>query len=184
MQTINDKLSNKLAPLFRKLSDLNIGLMGTETQVVRILVGEKDMMGQSTETLESSLIDNVILDYPAGDMRLHSALDNKTLSTSSISLWDFLPITLKFKFKSDIEDVDEAYDENAVELEEGDLIVHMRLGARNEKIPIVMKVEELEGSFLNRDLVSRQYNLTLFRGRLPNNVRDVVQDYVDNYVID
>jgi len=58
------KLSEKLAPVIRKLSDINIELLGRDTQVLKITKGATpDMYGETEDSYSSEILNNVIIKY-------------------------------------------------------------------------------------------------------------------------
>src|SRR5512147_1035959 len=106
--SIADKLSPVLAPLKRKLFDLNISLYGTKTQVLRILTGKLNNWGASTETFEQFVIDNAIVKHPWGNnIQIFGTFNQATMSydTQAIDLWDLLPIEIRIPFEGDTSDV-------------------------------------------------------------------------------
>ena len=171
---INDDLANVLSSVMRDLSDLTIDLLGTEASILRITKSTPDLMGQYKETLEATLIDKVTIQYPSGDIRLSDSVDNQVTKTEAFSMWDILPIKLKIPFKTD-----ESYENTAVSIKEGDIIVHVFLDEHGNKIPIKMEVTTINGNFKIRFLVRREYNLTLYRGVLSTEMETIIKDYVD-----
>jgi len=177
-KSIVDKLSHKLSPVLRNLSDLRIKkLLGIETQVLRIAYSNEDSLGQSDETIESNIIDNVTIQYPSGDIRIHMDRDNvnEQIDMSSFDLWDILPIKLQIPFKPNTN-----YDTEAVAIQEGDIIVNVFLDENDNKIPIVMQVTKVLGNFRTRFLVKKNYNLTLYRSIPEAALQTAIDTYVNN----
>lgn len=187
-RTVNDAISSKLAPVLRKISDLNVKLMGTETQILRITQTEENMLGQTEETLEATIIENVVLQYPNADKRLHTTTDNIndfSNDTESFDLWDVIPIKLLVPFHGSLSNTAEQnYKEYPIALKEGDIIVHVYFDEHDNKHSIVMVITKIIGSFMTRFLVSKHYQLTLVRGDLSTEMRILIDEYVLNLVFD
>jgi hypothetical protein len=177
VRTPNEKLAYVISPVIRKLTDLNIKLLGTETQVLRITNSTKDVFGQSVETLESQIIDNVILRYPTGDMRIWTDVSSQQSDMYTFDLWDILPIKLYIPFSASVN-----YATNPIALKEGDVIVHVILDENGHKIPVVMKIQKLLGTFLTRFLTKKSYNLTLYRGNIDSSIQTIINTYVNAIV--
>ena len=94
--SVYDKISKDVARVKRQLEDLNIKLLGTKLQVLRITVSEKDSIGDFTETLNSGVINNAIISHPLGNnvMLFNSLSENNTSDTYAIDLWEVLPFTM------------------------------------------------------------------------------------------
>jgi hypothetical protein len=179
IKTPNDILSSKLSDLYRKLSDLNIKILGTETSVLRITKSTPDVLGDFTETVSSQIINNVIIKYPTADIKLVNSTNSTTgAKTDAMDLWELLPIKLILPYYTNFE-----YTTNPIALMEDDIIVHVLIDENNNKIPITMYVTLPKGVLFNRHLVKKVYDLTLYRGDTTSAMQTIITTYVNSFVV-
>jgi hypothetical protein len=169
-----DKIANALAPSIRKITDRFISVKGTGVEVLRIETTQ-DIRGDINETYDSHLISNVVIAYPSEEFRLFSTIDDlsKQLNTKSMDIWDILPIDMFIQFEG-------AYDTEPVALNEDDLIVDVKQDEHGNKLPIILQVKSLKGTFKMKYIVRKKYEVVLYRGILPSAIKTIVQDYIDN----
>ena len=170
-----DILSEKLAPVRRKLHDRNVEkLLGTKVEVLRIVEGATTAWESEEDTLDCHIINNVIITKPfASQTRIFSDYNDSTkqLSTESMDLWEYLPIEMKISFDGDV-------DTEIVSAKEGDMIVEILQDEFGNKIPFIMQVSKIFGSFSNRFMVGKKYQLNLYRGQIP----ELIKDRIDRYI--
>lgn len=172
------KLSEKLAPVIRKLSDVNINLLGRDTEVLKITKGTPDVYGVSEDTYSSEIINNIIIKYPLSEVEIFDETENTQSDTTSISLMDILPIEVMVRY----EDSSIYPDIDVVGIESGDILVDILRDENNNKIPIRMEVKRLNGEFFGRDLVKRLYQCTLIRGTLDSTeAENLITEYISNF---
>jgi len=173
--SIVDKLTTKLAPVYHKLNDHAVGnLLGTECKVLRITKTPIDVMGESRESVSASVIDNVIITHPySGSVQLFETYNDitKQLNTGSIDIWDVLPITMKIKLSGDTNN-------KAVAVKRDDLIIEILKDQHGNKIPLIMQVTKIFGSFFVKTLVAQKYELTLYRGALATSIRTAIDNFL------
>lgn len=174
--SIVDKLTEKLAPVYRKLNDHTVGnLLGTECKVLRITKTTPDVMGETKESVSSTVIDNVIITHPySSSVQLFETYNNITnqINTGSIDIWDVLPITMKIKLSGDTSTV-------AVSVKRDDLIVEILTDQHGNKIPLIMQVTKVFGSFFAKTLIAQKYELTLYRGTLSTTIRTAIDNFLN-----
>jgi hypothetical protein len=175
-KSIRDTLASLSSEIKRNLSDLQIDYLGTETQVLRIALGEKDLLGDQDETLITNLISNVIIKHPMGNNQwLFSTLNtDDTLQTDAINIWEILPITMKIKYSANI-------DTQPVSIQKGDMIVQLLLDEHKNNIPIIMQVTKLLGGFEGKYLYQKEYELALYRGTIPSDIQNAINLFVGNH---
>jgi hypothetical protein len=175
-ESIVDKLSSKLAPVYIKLQDHKTGtLLGTAIKVLRISMSTPDAMGETTETLISSVLDNVIITHPyAGKVQIFETYNDitKQINTGSIDIWDVLPIQMQVLFNG-------TFSTEAVSVKRGDLIIEILKDDKGNKLPLIMSVEKLFGSFLVKNMVARNYELTLYRGTLTSAIKNALNKFLE-----
>lgn len=175
--SIAEKLSSALAPTLRKLRDININATGMSTSVLRINPGILDKWGQSTtDELDKYVIANVVIKHPfSNKAQLFSQINNteQQQDTTAIDLMEFLPIEVYFKFQGD-------YDEEAIELKRGDLLVYMLRDEHNVKIPVILQITRIFGAFSTRYIVSKNAECTLWRGTLQDDARAMIELYINS----
>ena len=173
--SIVDTISEKLAPVVRKLNDFNIKtLLGTECKILRITKTIADVMGETQESVASYVLDNVIIKHPyAANVQMFETYDsiNQQINTGSIDIWDLLPIQLKVTLSGNI-------DEEAIAIKRGDIIVEIIKDENGNKIPLIMECTKLFGSLFVKQVINKQYELTLYRGILSSSIREAVNTFV------
>jgi len=174
--SIVDIIARQLAPVYRKLNDLYVNTtLGVECNVLYIS-RSVDVFGDTTETLTSNLINNVIINHPyGGNVELFEIYKSLTqqIQTGSIDIWEVLPITMKVPLQSD-------KTTTAMNIKRGDLIVEVLFDEHGNKIPIVMEVTKIFGTFLVKELIAKKYELTLFRGQLSDDILTIINTYITN----
>jgi hypothetical protein len=170
------KIAKTASPLIRKYLDLAIKKMGSFVEVLRITsTGRKDAYGRETSvTLSSGAISNVVLNYPLGEIELFDSVKNQDLNISSVNLAEILPVTLYTSFSTDITSGE------LTNLERGDYIVHVLRDHKANKIPIKLQIERMVGSFYDKTLVTLQYEASLVRGKLNSTAEAMITEYVNN----
>jgi len=177
MKSIPDILAEKLAHVYRKVSNIVIDTAGTRTKIFRIAVGEADLMGDYSETIDSQIIDNVTITYPSGELEINSNMGVEQTDSTDFDMWDIMPIMLKVPFQYD-NDLD--FDTSAIAITTDDIIVHVKYDENRNKIPIIMEVKKVKSEFLHTELVNKFYELTLHRGTLSTELQVAIDLYVTN----
>jgi hypothetical protein len=172
-KSARDILSELSAKVKRDLSDIVVDYLGTETQVLRIALGDQDILGDRDETLVTNLIANVIIKHPMGNNQwLFSHNDSTDLSqTDAINLWEILPIQMKIKYKAD-------FDTEPVAIQKGDMIVELLKDENDNNIPVIMQVTKLLGGFENKYLYQKMYELALYRGTIPSDIQNAINNFL------
>lgn len=174
-KSIAEKLNSVRAPLIRKLNDVNIDLLGDEINVMRITKKNLDFFGEFDESLETSIISNVIIKHPWGNnVRLFSKSDKTTgqVNTNAIDLWDLLPIEVYIKFAGD-------YMSQPVALNTGDIIVETLQDEWGNKIPLILQVTKIFGMFRSRFISGKRYECALYRSELTPDIQNAVDKYLN-----
>lgn len=174
-ESIVDKLTRNLAPVMRKLQDLKVGiLLGTAIEVLRITQTTPDVMGETEESVNATVIDNVIIQHPyASKVQIFETYSQLTqqITTGSIDIWDVLPIQMQVLF-------DGTFATEAVEIKRQDLIVEVLKDDKGNKLPLIMSVEKVFGAFFVKHQVGRNYELTLYRGILSESIQTAVDEFI------
>jgi len=176
-QSITDQLSGKIAPIMRKLKDINISIVGTQTQLLRILTGEMDLSGETTETLQTQVIERVVIQHPwANDIQMFGATSTAGDTVmSAIDLWEVLPIKIYLPFSGDKLST-------LTDIKKGDILVECLRDEHGSKIPLVMTITRGFGAFSSKYIVSKHLEATLYRGTLPASVQTAVNIYLASIV--
>ena len=175
--SVYDKISKDVARVKRQLEDLNIKLLGTKLQVLRITVSEKDSIGDFTETLNSGVINNAIISHPLGNnvMLFNSLSESNTSDTYAIDLWEVLTFTMKVLFEGNFVD-------DITAIKEGDLIIDVLFDEQGSKIPVIFRVTRSYGGFFNKYLTSKKFQLALERAPLEDEIQSAVDLYINTLV--
>jgi len=167
-KSIVDKISNALSPVIRKLQDYKTGLLlGTEIKVLRIDMSKPDAMGEYKETVNSAIIDNVIINHPfGGQVEIFENYKDQLeqINTTAIDIWDVLPITMQTLFNPELKD-------RAQSVKRKDIIVEKLKDEFGNNIPIIYQVEKTFGAFFVKNMVARHYELSLYRGILNKTIQ-------------
>lgn len=174
-----DRISERLAPVMRIVSDLNITLMGTQVSVLRLsrrvdeFTGKKhNVFGDKDYDWEATVVNNVLIKYPFSKLELfEEKTPTNTYQVNSFDMTEFLPIELSLQFNGD-------YEQDPVVLKRGDYIVDVLRDEQNNKIPFVMEIVKTYGSFFGKHIVGKSADMVLIRGELP----PYLQLQVDKYV--
>lgn len=173
-KSIAERMNSVVAPLVRKMHDVNIDLLGDEIDVFRITKSNLDIFGEYDEKVETSIISNVIIKHPWGNnVRLFSTPDNTTgnLDANTIDLFDLLPLEVYVKFSGD-------YMTENVSLKTGDIIVEVLQDEYNNKIPLMIQITKQFGQFRSRFISGKRYEGTLYRSELTNEMKKALNDYM------
>lgn len=174
-ESIVDKITRNLAPVYRTLQDLKVGiLLGTAIKVLRITKTTPDVMGETEETVSASVLDNVIIQHPyASKVQLFESYSQITqqISVGSIDIWDILPIQMQVLFNG-------TFASEAIEIKRGDLIIEILKDDKGNKLPLIMSVEKVFGAFLVKHQVGRNYELTLYRGILSSTIQTALDEFI------
>lgn len=174
--SIFDDVAKNVAPVLRRLQDININVTGTKCKVLRITIGEKDSMGDHEDSLYATVINNAIITHPYGSsVQIYENYNPTTMLTevTAMDIYEFLPITMKIPFNGDI-------DEDQVEVKRGDIIVQVLFDDKGNKIPLVMQVTRILADFMNKHIVVKKYEMTLLRNEMEPMIKDAIQEYISN----
>ena len=177
MKSIVDNISEKLAPVYRKLNDFHVNtLLGTECNILRIRVSTADVFGETQETVTSDIVSNVIITHPySSSVQIYDYYNDviNQVDTGAIDIWDVLPIILKVPFSGE-------EDESSVSVKRGDIIVELLTDEHDNKIPLIMEVTKSFGSFHVKSMIAKKFEMTLYRGILSSSIQYEVDQYLNN----
>ena len=83
-----------------------------------------------------------------------------------------MPIQLKVPLSGNI-------DEEAIAIKRGDIIVEIIKDENGNKIPLIMECTKLFGSLFVKQVINKQYELTLYRGILSSSIREAINTFVN-----
>lgn len=172
--SIADIISEKLSPSKRKLFDFNVKILGTKTQLLRITISSTDSWGQTTEQYDSTVINNAIVKHPwASNIQIFGSLNQSinNYETSAIDLWDVLPIVIFIPFSGDTE-------EKQVAVKKGDLFVECLRDEHGNKIPLILEITKIYGSFFVKNIVGKYLEAALYRGTPAQEVQNIINIYL------
>lgn len=190
-ESLRDKIARKLVPVMNCLSDKKIALAGSSGYIMRVSqkapekqtvtdwmdVPRNDVFGDYVETLETEIVGNVIINYPLGGAEVFADLDYKEeevrSETVAIDLSEFLPITMRVPFPG-VHD----RDPKNTEVKRGDIVVDVFWNEYTRPIPVILKVTRQRGSFFQKRMANRLYELALYRGELPQPIQEKVDEFL------
>jgi hypothetical protein len=180
-ESLIDKISTSLAPVMRKLNDVTVILMGTRTNLLRITrqidnftKKEQDVFGSKKPTWKASLMANVIIKYPYSKVEMWSKIgsDGK-FNANVMDLSEILPIELTLQFTGDV-------NQEPISIVAGDYLVDVLFDENRNKLPMVLEVMRIQGSFFNKELVGKYAEASLVRGALEPEIKVEVDRYVNS----
>lgn len=172
--SIEDKISKSIAPVMRKLHDLNVKMLGMECSVLRITIGEPNSRGDAEETMTSVVIGNCIIKHPFGsNIELFEEYNQVTneIDSTSVNFYELLPIELRISYDGDP-------DSENVNLKRGDMIVQVLKDEHDNKFPIIYQITKQFGKFRNRYNVTKNFEMTLYRPNLSPDMQYAIEQFV------
>lgn len=169
--SVLDSLASALAPVIRDLSQINIDLMGTSTQILRLTMGDEDSYGYSEGTYHSEIINNVVLKYPLSEVEIFDETENQISQTTSLTLQEILPIEMIIPFTGT-----DGIDPIGIEID--DIIVDVLKDEHGNKIPMVLSVKKIRAGFFGKYLVRKIFELSVVRGVLATALQTKIDAYV------
>jgi hypothetical protein len=176
-RSARDILSELAAQVKRDLSDIQIDHLGTESQVLRIELGEMDVIGYRDETLVTQLITNTIIMHPMGNKQwlFNTMNSDNQLETDAVNIWEILPIRMKIKYSSNY-----SLDTDPVAIKKGDMIIELLRDEHDTAIPVIYQVTKLMGGFQGKYLYQKEYELALYRGEIPHDIQNAIDKFIAN----
>ena len=95
------KLAKKTSPFIRKVSDFHIEQLGTEIELTRVTIVE-DKYHDKEFTISSSGKVTGIINYPDSEMPILFNSTDNTNNSTTIHMYDLLPIEGFFKFENNL----------------------------------------------------------------------------------
>lgn len=176
-----DKISTQLAPVMRKLNDITVFLMGTRVNLLRITKKiddftrkQQDVFGSKTPVWKASLLSNVIIKYPYTDVEMWSkVMPDGKFNARTLDISDLLPIEITLQFTGNI-------NEDPISIVDGDYLVDVLFDENHNKIPVIMEVMKLKGSFFNKELVTKKAECSLVRGSIEPEIKVEIDRYLNS----
>lgn len=191
-KSILDVISDSISPVIRRLSDIQSNVSGTNTQVLRVYrvikpyykqrnnIQNQSILGDWQERLESEILYNVRINYPFNQVEyfnFRKVNESNILQgtiTSPIHGIDFLenlPIIAEFMFEGE-------YESKPVLLNKGDKIIDIFYDENLNAVPIILEVFKILGDFFGKNIIGKKAQLSLFAGKLPEDMQNIVNEYV------
>ncbi len=171
--SIFDDVTKSIVNTLREVQDIRTSnIEGSVTNVIRISETEDNMYGDVTYTYQSQIVENVKIEYPYKDVEMFITVDSETSpDVEAISIYDILPITMTVPFNNK---------EDIIDFDNNDILVDVLIGHRGNKIPVIFQSPSLVGSFYGKYVVTKKYELTLYRGTLESPIQERIDEYVNN----
>jgi hypothetical protein len=185
--SIFDRISDAVSPVVRRLNDLQQGLYGTNTQILRIYrvvdpsyrqrntLQNRSVLGDFKEKFEAKVIANVSIKYPFNNIEIFQYKNSQTQQTdvTGIDVSEILPIEAEILFEGD-------YDSDPISISLGDKLVDVFFDNNITPMPIILEVTKFFGNYFGKNIVSKKVNLSIHRGELNKQITDLVDEYVFN----
>lgn len=183
--SIFDRISDAVSPIVRRLNDLQQGLYGTNTQLLRIyrvvdpnyrqrnVLQNRSVLGDFKEKFESKVVANVSIKYPFQNIEIFQYKNAQTQQTdvTAIDVSEILPIEAELLFQGD-------YDSDPISVNLGDKLVDVFFDNNMTPMPIILEVMRFYGNYFGKNIVSKKVNLSIHRGELNKQITDLVDEYV------
>lgn len=190
--SILDKISDSLAPVLRKLSDNQSKIFGTKTTLLRITrvvkpyykqnnnIQEMSVLGDFKERYESHILDSIQIKYPFNSVEFFQSKNKPidavpTSPLVGIDLQEILPIEAEIRFEG-------TYDSDPISIVRGDKLCDVLFDHKLNPMPIILTVEKFLGNFFGKNIVSKKCTLSLHRGALNTELKQIVDEYVERIV--
>lgn len=190
-QSLRDKIAKKLVPVMKCLNDKKVELAGSTGYIMRLTIkapqketltdwmdSGTDALGDYEEFLETEIFGNVIINYPIANSELFQMTNDSLTEVKSevgaIDLLEFLPITMRVPFPDH-----HGFSDKNTEIKPGDIIIDIFWNEYNNPIPVYLKVTRTRGSFFQKRLASKFYELTLYRGELPLEIKQKAEEFLE-----
>ena len=172
-ESITDIINREVVNVHREIHDIKIFNLGTRISVMRITLGAPDMSGYQESSWESSIINNVVMKYPTNDFELTFDENSTTgnIETDSLDLWEILPTIMNILWERDTT-------EDPVSLDNGDLIIDIKLDEHGNKIPIIFEVSRLRGHFRGKEMARKEYELAKYRGVPEDDIKMAIDTFI------
>lgn len=196
--SILDKLSDRISPVIRRLSDINQNVEGTAIQLLRIrrVVSPHlkqtntrqrlSVLGDFNEELtmlDTDLLSNISIKYPFTNIEYFQNLSNdnqdEPFEITSVDVNDILPIIATFIFEGKYN----SSDKDPLQLKKGDIIVDIFYDENQQAIPIPLEIGRVRGSWFGKNIVTKSCELSIRRGKLPKDVEPLVEKYINDMSI-
>jgi len=119
---------------------------------------------------------NVIIKYPYSKVEMWSKVgDQGKFNANVMDLSEILPIELTLQFTGDIS-------EEPVSIVAGDYLVDVLFDENRNKLPMVLEIMRVQGSFFNKELVGKYAEASLVRGKMEPEIQVEVDRYINSLV--
>lgn len=198
LTSILDVISDRQSPVLRRLSDINAGIEGTATQLLRIrrvvsphlkVTNSRQRMSvlgdfrEEAEVYNSEILSNIIVKYPFNNVEFFQNLSQETegenLKPTAIDMNEILPIIATFIF----EGKNGSSDKDPIKIKKGDIIVDVFYDDNQNAIPVLLEVGKVRSSWFGKNMVTKSCELSIRRGKLPKDVQPLVEKYINDMTI-
>lgn len=168
-----DKLSKRLAPIMRRLVDMNVMLAGSEVNALILTVDEVNSLEDVDISILSERTIPVQIKFPGSITIFRNRdIDGNYVDDGSIFVEDIIPIEMYVTFTNEPTATNRT-------VEETDIVFYVLNDDHNNKIPQVMQITRSLGSFMVKEMVYKKYIIAPWRSmEIP--IWDSVKDYVDS----
>lgn len=195
--SILDKLSDRISPVIRRLSDINQNVEGTAIQLLRIRrvvkphykqtntrFPNQSVLGdfkEQAETYNTEILSNISIKYPFTNIETFVLKDQETLETSitGIDVNDVLPIIATLVFEGRYNQ----YDKDPISLVRGDKVIDCFFDEKQNACPIILEVGKTRGSYYGKNIVSKNIEMSIHRGKIPKDMLDIIEKYLSDITI-
>lgn len=181
-KSLADKLSKALSPIMRKMSDINLRLMGSRALLIRVDRSEKNSIGDRTRELSVSAPPTIInagIKYPFKDVEMFDKFNQALQRTDAkaLDLIDILPFEASLQFAPKDPSSGEL---EGTEVKRGDMLVDTLYDHHGNKLPIAFEVTRVRGTFFVKNQVQHKVELALLRGKQPTSIQTVIDNYIQS----
>lgn len=183
--SILDRISDGVSPVIRRLSDNQANFVGTKVQLLRVYkvvkpyykqrgtLQQRSVLGDFKERLETHVLSNVRINYPFNRIEIFQNRNQEgtAAAVTGIDLMDILPIEGELIFEGE-------YEKDPIFLNQHDKIIDIFFDENQNAIPMVLEVGKFLGNFFGKNIVTKKIQLALYRGAIPQDMKDLVANYI------
>ena len=168
IKSISDTIAQRLAPVYRKLNDMKIKLLGSKINIMILKVTDTNALDDKDTEVTSTKEIYAHIVYPS-EITIFRGRDSdgNLIDDKAIFLEDVLPIEM-YVTMDDINNT----------IEEGDIIIHLLWDENNNCIPQVFKVARALGAFKSKEQIMKKFILSNIRTTMNDTLMTAVRTYI------
>ena len=172
LKSLTDNYNKKITPVYRKLNDMKIKLLGSKINALILKVTDSNRLGDEDTSVKEAKEIKAHVIYP-GEVTIFRNRDSsgQLIDDGAIYMEDILPVELYVTTE----------DQHTVE--EGDILIHILKDENNTAIPQVFRIARALGRFNGKELVYKKFIINNLRDTLNIEIAQAIENYLENQAI-